>query len=171
MGKIRRAAASLVALAVVAGCGGGDDGPTGPDGPDIRGTYTGTHTFSIQIADNPPIDLRCPGGIIVTSSRGGFFSGSLRIDPCPQLEVEAPISTTLSGTVQSDGNVRFVVIGQGALVEGLQEEGCELIEADEAFTGTVQAATFSASLQARVRCQDVEGDVLVTWAFQGSSTS
>lgn len=171
---IRRMTTTVLALAILTACGGGDGGPSGPTGPDIRGTYSGSppqggHSFSIRIGDEDPTVIQCPGAMVVTSSSGGSFAGSLRLDPCPLLQVEQAISIPItSGTVQENGSVRYVVAGQDAIIQGLQEEGCELLEADEAFTGQVDDATFTAAIQATVECTDVEGDVEVTWSFQGS---
>lgn len=169
MRSIRGAAATVAVVVMVSGCGG--DGPTDPSGPDIRGTYQGTHTFSIETVGGDPFDITCSGAISVGTSSGGTFGGTLRIDPCPLLGVEAPLTTPLSGTVQNNGAVRFTVIGQEGFVGGLQEEGCEVVEADEAFRGMVQASSFSASLEATVRCDDLEGDAVVTWSFQGATAS
>lgn len=181
MRTIRLQLTLLATLAAVAACGGGGDGgPTGPTGPDIRGTYTGSpprgHSFSIRLGEDDPSVIGCAGAVVVTSSSGGNFGGTFRIDPCALLGVNQAISIPMSGTVEESGAVRFVVAGQEGIIQGLQEEGCEVVEAEDAFTGTVENGSFTAQIAADFTCPDGEGDpepvdVRVTWGFDGTLTS
>ncbi|MDX1660895.1 MAG: hypothetical protein R3326_03810 [Gemmatimonadota bacterium] len=181
MGTIQRQWKVLIVLAVATACGGSDGGgPTTPDGPDIRGTYTGSppagHTFSIQFLPDDPASFSCPGAVVVSSSSGGSFGGTFRIDPCALAGIQQPVPLSiLSGTVQEDGSIRFQVEAQDAIIQGLQEEGCDELEVDEAFTGTVSGGSFAAAIEGRFDCPDpeVEGErvtVVVRWSFEGTSS-
>lgn len=163
--------AMVAALAVVPAfaCDGGD-GPSGPEpGIDVRGTYQGTHTFMVSVSGSS-ITFTCPGGITISSSSGETISGTLDFEPCEALELTEPTSTPLAGTVASNGSIRFVVQGQEFVFEGFRQEGCTIVEEDEEFSGQLVQGTLTVELGAVLECEDVQGQVEVTWRIEASRT-
>src|SRR5918996_4323775 len=103
----------LVLTIIAAACDGG--GPSGTPGSGFEGRYTGAHRFSFG-GVSP--DINCTGSVVIVDVRGTTLSGTLTIDPCPQLQSPNTVTTVISGTISSSGSMSFTIPGLEAFVEG-----------------------------------------------------
>jgi hypothetical protein len=155
----------LLALTVAACSSSGYGGPTDPgngDG-DIRGNYDAVHTFILNIGVFQD-GIDCPGSLRVTVLSGGQFSGSVSIDDCPEVELEAA-SGPMSGTVSDAGAIVIPLDAEdvAALEVFVSGIGCTVLSSEDEFTGTFDGDAITISFDADLECEDVAGDVTFTW--------
>lgn len=155
--------APIIALAALLACGGGASAPTEPV-LDLGGRYAAEHAFVINGSE-----LRCTGGLFLSTSGETTFGGSLRVDPCPFLDdvIEAPIQ----GTASASGAVSFTFLGGLGVGDVLREGGCTVTSADPSFAGTFSNGRLEVEASASASdCPDVAGPVQFTWRIEATRT-
>ena len=163
--------AVLLAL-VVAACGGDGGGPIDPgngngDG-DIRGTYDDVHTFVLNVSGFED-GIDCPGSLRVTVLSAGQFSGTVSIDDCPAVGLEAA-SGPMSGTVSNAGAVSIPLDEEDldALDMFVSGIGCTVLSSEDEFTGSFDGDEITISFDADLECEDVAGEVTFTWRINAT---
>jgi hypothetical protein len=153
----------LFTVAILAGCSG-----SGPTGIDVKGAYTGTHTFTVLLDGQPFAEITCQGSIAIDDESGRSFGGTLVIQPCDPIPAFA---NTIDGTLGNGRAVSFTLTNQGALIGSLLEQfDCVATRVDQAFVGTIGSSDLDATLTATLACEEL-GNVDVTWVIEMQKTS
>ncbi|MFN2384169.1 MAG: hypothetical protein ABR559_07900 [Gemmatimonadota bacterium] len=144
----------LLAASLGACGGGGGGGPTGPPSRSIQGSYDVDHTIVFNLGGFN-ITFECTGTLVVITAGSGTFAGTLELDPCDGVTDE-PVSGPVTGTVAANGALTLQLSGQAALVEVLEEEGCTVISADEAYAGSFTGSRIVADYDAVASCDGTQ---------------
>jgi hypothetical protein len=148
----------LVTLAVVAAACGGS-GPSGPGGDVER--YGGNHRFTFTI-EGVPFEFVCTGSLVIIEVRGTTLTGTMTIDPSSAQCASLAGTTSISGTLASNGTITFATPDQDELADSFEvSTGCSVSRIDEAFTGSLQNRQVDVSFTLTGQCP--EGQVDIVW--------
>ena len=144
----------------------GDD-PVGPIGPNLVGTYNGTWTITVEGPGLEPTVQVCAGSVTVTEHSGRIFEGTFSQAASEDCEDATGFVT---GTVTADGDVRVLLGASGGGGPAFEEStGCNIVSADDAYTGAYSEGTLSFDTSLTALCPE-SGDIPVVWTFAFSGS-
>lgn len=160
----------IVSTVLALACGGGGGGgPTGNGGgASLVGTYVGSHIINIVGL----IQITCGGSVTVTSHSGSSFSGTVRVDACEALALEAQ-SSSMSGTQGAGSAVEMTVAEISAQLDeiddALEAQGCTRDSGDGIFRGTFSSQRIDVNTAFRFNCpEDLGGTIELQWRIDAS---
>ena len=154
-----------VGLLALAACG--DDDPTGLMTPNLVGTHDGTWTVTVQRPELEPTTQFCAGRVTVTEQSDGIFEGTFSQTASEDCEDATGFVT---GVVTADGAVTVLLGASGGGGPAFEEStGCNIVSADDAYTGSYAEETLSFETSLTALCPETENiPVVWTFAFSGS---
>jgi hypothetical protein len=153
-----------VAILSIAACG---DDPAGPTGPNLVGTYDGNWTITVEEPGLDPTVQVCAGSVTVSEHSGRVFEGTFSQTASEDCEDATGFVT---GVVTEDGAVRVLLGASGGGGPAFEEStGCNIVSADDAYTGAYAEGTLSFDTSLTALCPDT-GNVPVVWTFAFSGS-
>jgi hypothetical protein len=148
----------------LAACG---DDPAGPIGPNLVGTYVGTWTITVEEPGLDPAVQVCAGSVTVSEHSGRVFEGTFSQSAGEDCEDATGFVT---GVVTEDGAVRVLLGASGGGGPAFEEStGCNILSADDAYTGAYSAGTLSFDTSLTALCPE-SGNATVVWTFAFSGS-
>ena len=154
-----------VAMLTLAACA--DDDLMAPVGPNLVGTYDGTWTITEEEPGLDPVVQVCPGDVRVNEHSGRVFEGTFSQfanDDCEDAD------GFVTGVVTEDGAVSVLLGASGGGGPAFEEStGCNILSADDSYTGSYSEGTLSFDTSLSALCPD-RGNATVVWTFAFSGS-
>lgn len=155
---------STVAILSLTACG---DDPVAPIGPNLVGTYDGTWTITVEEPGLDPTVQVCAGSVTVSEHSGRIFEGTFSQAASEDCEDAAGFVT---GTITADADVRVLLGASGGGGPAFEEAtGCNIVSADDAYTGAYSEGTLSFDTSLTALCPE-SGNATVVWTFAFSGS-